>query len=180
MMSVIPRFNMRRVLHDYTQGLYEPAMRQYRRLAANDFAGASELAQWKQRVREAWSKVSLRLLADAAPDVHRGEKLSLEVAASLNGLQPADVRIEFIARRLLPEADLGVPPLSSYRDRDLAGDGLWSVLLNATGDRTEDGSLVFALDTEPKECGQFATEVRIYPWHELLSHPHELGLMKWL
>ena len=33
---------------------------------------------------------------------------------------------------------------------------------------------------EPKECGQFATEVRIYPWHELLSHPYELGLMKWL
>jgi glycogen phosphorylase len=33
MMSVIPRFNMRRVLYDYTQGLYEPAARQYRRLA---------------------------------------------------------------------------------------------------------------------------------------------------
>ena len=39
---------------------------------------------------------------------------------------------------------------------------------------------MFALDIEPPECGQFATEVRIYPWHELLSHPYELGLMKWL
>ena len=38
----------------------------------------------------------------------------------------------------------------------------------------------FELDVEPQECGQFATEVRIYPWHELLSHDHELGLMKWL
>ena len=178
MMSVIPRFNMRRVLYDYTQGLYKPATRQYRRLAANGFAGAAELAQWKQKVREAWTKVNLRLLVDAAPDLHRGEKLSLKVAAALNGLQPADVRMEFSARRLLPEADLAVPPLSSYRER--AREGIWSVLLNATGERTEDGSLVFALDTEPKECGQFATEVRIYPWHELLSHPHELGLMKWL
>jgi glycogen phosphorylase len=178
MMSVIPRFNMRRVLYDYTQGLYEPATRQYRRLAANGFAGASELAQWKQKVREAWAKVNLRLLADAAPDLHRGERLSLKVAAALNGLQPADVRIEFSARRLLPEADLGVPPLSSYQER--SREGIWSAQLSATGERTEDGSLVFALDTEPKECGQFATEVRIYPWHELLSHVHELGLMKWL
>jgi starch phosphorylase len=38
--------------------------------------------------------------------------------------------------------------------------------------------VVFALDIEPPECGQFRTEVRVYPWHELLSHPYELGLMK--
>ncbi len=178
MVSVIPRFNMRRVLYDYTQGLYEPAMRQYRRLADNGFAGATELAQWKQRVREAWPKVGLYGLADATADVTRGAKLSLKAAAALNGLQPADVRVEFLAIRLLPEAELGLPPLSSYHERPR--EGLWSALLTATGDRTGDGSLVFSLDTEPKECGQFATEVRIYPWHPLLSHPHELGLMKWL
>jgi starch phosphorylase len=178
MMSVIPRFNMRRVLYDYTQGLYEPAVRQYRRLSANGFSGATELSEWKQRVREAWPRVSLRLIAEAAPDVHRGEKLSLKVAAELNGLHPKDVRIEFVAMRLLPEADLGIPPLSSFHERPR--DGVWSALLTATGDRTEDGGVVFALDTEPKECGQFATEVRVYPWHELLSHTHELGLMKWL
>jgi starch phosphorylase len=43
-----------------------------------------------------------------------------------------------------------------------------------------DGAAVFELNAAPKECGQFATEVRIYPWHALLSHPYELGLMKWL
>ena len=48
---VIPRFNMRRVLFDYTQGLYLPAAAQYRKLAANAFAGARTLAEWKQRVR---------------------------------------------------------------------------------------------------------------------------------
>ena len=178
MTTVIPRFNMRRVLYDYTQGLYEPAARQYRRLSENGFAGASELAQWKQRVRQAWPKVGLSLLEDTQPDLHRGERLGLRIAAALNGLQPSDVRIEFVAMRLLPEADLEMPPLSSYRDAPR--DGVWSAALTATGDRTADGSLVFALDTEPKECGQFATEVRVYPWHELLSHAHELGLMKWL
>jgi starch phosphorylase len=52
--------------------------------------------------------------------------------------------------------------------------------LGATGEVDSDGSIVFALDAAPPECGQFATEVRIYPWHDLLSHPYELGLMKWL
>ena len=178
MITVIPRFNMRRVLFDYTQGLYLPAARQYRRLASDGFSGASRLAEWKQRVRQAWPKVSLRLLADLPPDLPRGQRLRLRIAAGLNGLQPADLRVEFVARRLLPEADLAAPPLSSYGRSPR--DGLWSAALSATGEQEPDGAMVFGLDAESKECGQFATEVRIYPWHELLTHPYELGLMKWL
>ena len=88
MSTVIPRFNMDRVLFDYTRGLYQPAAQQYRKLAADGFAGARQLADWKQRVRQAWPKVSLRLVEDAAPDVPRGQALRLKVAAGLNGLQP--------------------------------------------------------------------------------------------
>ena len=177
MMTVIPRFNMRRVLYDYTQGLYLPGARQYQRLAADAFTGARTLAEWKQRVRQAWPKVSLKLLSDAARDLPRGERLRLRVAAGLNGLSPADVRVEFAARRLLPEADLAPPPLSSYDQPPR--DGVWQAAFTGTDEHQADGAVVFALDVEPPGCGQFRTEVRIYPWHELLSHPYELGLMKW-
>jgi glycogen phosphorylase len=61
-----------------------------------------------------------------------------------------------------------------------ARDGAWQATLAATDEQDADGAVIFALDVEPSECGQFRTEVRIYPWHELLSHPYELGLMKWL
>jgi glycogen phosphorylase len=177
MMTVIPRFNMRRVLYDYTQGLYLPSATQYQRLAADGFTGARTLAEWKQRVRQAWPKVSLKLLNDAARDLPRGERLRLRVAAGLNGLSPADVRVEFAARRLLPEADLAPPPLSSFDQPPR--DGVWQAAFTATDEPQADGAVVFALDVEPPGCGQFRTEVRIYPWHELLSHPYELGLMKW-
>jgi glycogen phosphorylase len=178
MMSVIPRFNMRRVLFDYTRGLYLPAAGQYRRLAADGFTGARTLADWKQRVRAAWTRVSLKLISDTTRDVPRGERLRLRVAAGLNGLSPADVRIEFVARRLLPEADLSPPPLCSYAAPQQAG--VWHAAFKATDEPDADGAVIFALDVEPPECGQFHTEVRIYPCHELLSHPCELGLMKWL
>ncbi|HEY7963420.1 MAG TPA: alpha-glucan family phosphorylase [Steroidobacteraceae bacterium] len=178
MSSVIPRFNMRRVLFDYTRGLYLPASRQYVRLAADGFTGARTLAEWKQRVRAAWPKVSLKLLSDSARDLPRGERLRLRVAAGLNGLAPADVRVEFVATRLLPETDLSAPPLCSYGLGER--EGLWRTGLTATDEHEADGAMIFAFDVEPPQCGQFRTEVRIYPWHELLSHPHELGLMKWL
>jgi starch phosphorylase len=177
MSTVIPQFNMERMLFDYTRGLYQPAAEAYRKLAADGFAGARQLAEWKQRVRQAWPKVSLRLLADAAPDVPRGQDLTLKVAAGLNGLLPGDVRVEFVARRRLPEADTSAPPLTAYGHPE--PEGLWRAAFKATGEQSDD-SAVFALEATLQECGQFATEVRIYPWHELLSHPHELGLMKWL
>ena len=178
MMTVIPQFNMGRMLTDYTQGLYKPAASQYQRLSANSFAGATALAEWKYAVRQAWSRVGLRMLADVAPDLPQGERLRLRVAAQLNGMKPSDVRVEFVARRLLPEADLSPPPLSSFNHPPRSG--IWTAALSPTGEIDSDGSHVFALDSVPHECGQFATEVRIYPWHDLLSHPYELGLMKWL
>jgi len=129
-------------------------------------------------VRQAWPKVSLKLLSDVARDLPRGERLRLRVAAGLNGLAPADVRVEFEARRLLPQATLLPPPLSTYGQPP--PDGLWRATFMATDEYDADGAVIFALDVEPPQCGQFRTEVRIYPWNELLSHPYELGLMKWL
>jgi starch phosphorylase len=178
MVTVIPRFNMRRVLYDYTQGLYLPAARQYRRLAADGFAPAARLAEWKQRVRHAWPRVGLRLLADTPLELPRGTPLRLRVAVALNGLTPADVRVELVARRVLPEADLSPPPLCSYGER--VRDGLWTETLAPTGEQEPDGSFAFTVEARPRECGQFSTEVRLYPWNELLTHPYELGLMKWL
>src|SRR6185369_17283159 len=114
MATTMPRFNMRRTVFDYAQGVYYPLARHGRRLAEQDYAGARTLADWKQRVRQAWPKVSMRVLADSPPDMPRGERLRLRVAAGLNGLQPTDVRIEFVARRQLPESNFELPPLTSY------------------------------------------------------------------
>ena len=176
MASVVPRFNMRRAVFDYAQGVYYPLARHGKRLADQDFAGARALADWKQRVRQAWPKVSLRVLTDAPGDMPRGERLNLRVAASLNGLSPADVRLEFVARRQLPESNYELPPLTSYATKPV--DGVWTVALLPTGETEGDGAALFALDAQPSECGQFSTELRIYPWHELLRHPFEVGLMK--
>ena len=45
---------------------------------------------------------------------------------------------------------------------------------------SEGGQHVFEYDLTPDLCGKLAYRIRVYPWHELLTHPFELGLMHWL
>ncbi|MGH8315467.1 MAG: alpha-glucan family phosphorylase, partial [Steroidobacterales bacterium] len=64
MSTIIPHFNMRRVLENYVEGIYRPAARQGRRLCAERGAGARTLAAWKTSVAAAWPKVALHRLSD--------------------------------------------------------------------------------------------------------------------
>jgi starch phosphorylase len=178
MSTAIPQFNMRRVVADYSRGIYEPAAAQGRRLAANGHAGAKALADWKARVRAAWPGVALRPLEMPPRSQLRGAPLRLRVGAQLAGLAPEDVRVEFVARRTLPAAPFEAPALTSFGSS--VHDGVWRIELRHAGEVEADGSRVYALELTPDACGQFQGEVRIQPVHELLTHPYELGLMKWL
>jgi glycogen phosphorylase len=59
MASVIPRFNMRRVVSDYAAGMYLPTANHAQKLLIEGGAPAQQLSQWKQRVRERWDGVRI-------------------------------------------------------------------------------------------------------------------------
>jgi starch phosphorylase len=176
MMTVIPAFNMRRMFRDYQRGMYLPAAAQHARVAADGDAGARTLAQWKQRVRRAWNGVTLRALVVPVRELQRGQPLQQRVAVALNGLTPADVAVEFHARRMLPRTRNEWPALASFGRE--SGDDSWLARLVPTGEVDSDGSLVYSLDTQPPSSGQFAFELRVRPQHPLLGHPLEMGLLK--
>jgi starch phosphorylase len=44
----------------------------------------------------------------------------------------------------------------------------------------EGGSCTFRLELMPELCGRLLYRIRVYPFHELLTHPFEMGLMVWL
>ena len=176
MMTVIPQFNMRRMIIDYDRGLYQGAARQHALVAGDNDAGARTLAVWKQRVRKAWSGVGLRALAPPAAELQSGDRLRQRIAVNLNGLTGDDVAVEFVARRTLPRTRTQWPALSSY-GRDLQDDA-WRARLKPTGETDSDGSQVFELDAAPPTSGQFALEFRVRPEHALQGHALEMGLIK--
>jgi glycogen phosphorylase len=176
MMTVIPHFNMGRVVQDYARGVYYPAALHHQRLMQGGAAAATQLSGWKQRVREQWAGVGLRRLSDTPRELPRARALNVRVAAALNGLTPADVRVEFVAQRVLPRSRSELPALSSFRTDQ--HDDAWRALLRPNGEIDSDGSVVYELQAIPPNCGQFAFEIRIFPWHDMLAHPLEMGLLR--
>ncbi len=176
MMTVIPQFNMRRMIIDYDRGLYQSAARQHALLAGDNDAGARAMAIWKQRVRKAWGGVSLRALGPPAAELQSGARLRQRVAVNLNGLTNDDVAVEFMAQRTLPRMRTQWPALSSYGS-DLQSDA-WRARLKPTGETEGDGAQVYELDAAPPTSGQFALQFRVRPEHALQGHPLEMGLIK--
>lgn len=184
MASMLPRFNSNRVLHDYACLFYGPAAEHGRRIREDDYSGAHELAEWKGRVRARWPSVQLQAVDKGPVTLPYGEPMQLEVDVALNGLRPEDVQLECVLHRGLC-SDLTVP-VEGYADNRRREGWLANI-----GDETaaiwefepqeeRDGVYRYRLEYRPPWTGAMSFEVRAVPYHPLLSHPYEVGLMKWL
>jgi len=165
MATIMPRFNSKRMVGEYLAKCYLPASRQHRLYKENQYQNSHIIAGWKARINHAWPGVELRRLDAGQQEIIFGESLRFEVGVKLNGLNPGDVKVELL---------LG---LFSKREK------LQSLLhypFVATGTMTDTGENIFAADVKPGHCGKLEYHIRAYPCHEMLTHPFELGMMRWL
>jgi starch phosphorylase len=150
---------------EYLVKCYLPASQQHRLYKQSQYENSHLIAKWKTRVHKAWLGVALRRLDTPQLEINYGESLRFEVAVKLNGLSPNDVVVEMLLGLLTKHENLQ----SSRRYR-----------FETTGTVTETGENIFALEVQPDQCGKLEYHVRTYPYHEMLTHPFEMGMMRWL
>ncbi|MBW8709506.1 MAG: alpha-glucan family phosphorylase, partial [Alphaproteobacteria bacterium] len=163
MASLLPRYDASRMLGEYVSKFYLPAVRQGHRYTANGHEAAKTIAAWKARVRAAWPGLTIRRLDQFKRRIPFGETLPIEVAIKLNGLTNADVCVELLPSRSLREA----APIEHSHELVAAG-GM------------EGGEERFRIDLKPGLAGRLEYRVRVFPRHELLTHPFEMCLSTWL
>ena len=169
MKTVMPRFNGIRMALDYLRDYYAQAARHGVRLADGGGAGARSLAAWKARVAEAWPRLRMRLATALPAAVRAADPLALEVAVSLNGLQPEDVRVECLSGGL---DEVGAFVATGSTLLEPAGDAGGGETLYRLKLRGEGG--------RPLGDGLGHFKVRLFPYHPLLAHRFETGRMLWL
>ncbi len=164
MASLLPRYNASRMVDEYVNNFYLPASRQGALYVENNFDNARKVAAWKAKVKKAWSGITLKRLDTPCNRIKFGDTLHFKVAAELNGLNPEDVVVEL---------------LICHRVKHPKPCDFHHYSFQTTGTETSKEHL-FELNLAPDLCGKLKCHIRIYPYHPLLTHPLEMGMMLWL
>ena len=164
MKSLIPRFNSQRMVNDYIESYYSVAIKQYKKLVANDGTPARTLAKWKKKVTETWPKVTLRRIDEAPNMIQSGHALCIRMAVKLDQLAAEDVKVECLLGNI------------SENDEFIIHERYYLQAVEST----QHGETIFQLDLPTSLSGLLYYKIRMFPSHELLSHPFETGCMIWL
>ena len=163
--TLLPRFSSTRMVGEYLAKFYLPASRQGRRYHENGMDTARRIAAWKSHVRRAWEAVRVRRLDSPRRNILYGESMRFEVAVFLDGLKPEDVVVEMLVGR-----HTEWERMRENRHYRFEWEGIM----------TDEGEHRFVLQLTPEICGKLEYRIRVYPWHENLTHPFEMGMVRWL
>jgi starch phosphorylase len=164
MINLTPRFDARRMVHDYTEELYNPADRNWRQMAACDFEEARERARWNARVREIWPQVNFVDMGPApSGPVTSGKPVCVRTKIRLAGLKPNDVRVECVIGRIGSSGGLEETEVVVLQNNGAEGD-----------------VAVYEKDIVPAQTGRLGYAVRVTPNHydDPLTRP-VTSLLKW-
>lgn len=156
-----PKVQATRMVQDYVRELYTPVAAASKVLDQPPYTQASQLAQWKSKVRAAWPEVRVDFVQASVPDVAQlGDEVNVQAAVRLGGLTADDVAVQLVSGRVDAEDQLV----------DCQVDKLAPVSVH------EDGAILFAGAEKLRVTGSVGYGVRVVPANALMASDAELGL----
>jgi len=164
MRAICPVFNTNRMVRQYTEEFYLPAMERYNALTGNDMERAKALAAWKARVSQGWSGLKiLQVQAETHNGLKVGDRLTVRAWLDLGTLKPKDVSVELYQGVL-----------------DASGEILWpNVVPMIPTSQVEDTRYEFVGEILARTSGRHGYTVRVLPCHPDLADPYRQGLILW-
>jgi starch phosphorylase len=150
-----PRFSMRRMVKEYTTRFYVPEIQHGMEIEKNKYEKARVLADWKEKIRQAWPKMEIYVNGRREGQLSLGEWIEVRAWVRAGKLQPEDLSVELVYGEA--NDDLVIPrqalPLE-YTKKEL------------------DGSFRYEIRLKPDESGSIAYGVRVLPSHPALGGKH--------
>ncbi|MCL2610034.1 MAG: alpha-glucan phosphorylase, partial [Treponema sp.] len=153
-----------RMLLDYCEKFYFPALKNHKRQVKSDYAESKSLAAYFHRLREAWAGLRIvKVEANNRPVMQRGDGLHVTAYIDLGKLSPEEVLVELYHGRVSNQN----AEIVEARHTEMK----W--------EKAKDGLNLYHVKVECQDTGFQGHTVRIMPKHEALVHPYQPGLIKW-
>ena len=167
MVMACTNFSSHRMVRDYAEKFYVPAIKAHHKYTADNYNIARSMAKWKSNLHYQWDNINLLDIDTPAmedsPKV--GDRIPVRLKISLGSISPDDIRVEVIAGNLnsLEQMDNYEPVIASRTD----------------GANPEEGHYYYEAEVICKESGRFGIAARIMPANENLIHNYLPRLIKW-
>lgn len=156
-------FSFHRMLMEYSNHYYDPALENARRLKAGKLEAARSVADYLDLARREWHALSIEdLRTTARPVMDRGDHISVDARVRLGALKPAQVLVELYHGPVSSTGEIYDPVRVEMKDTGSKG-----------------GAHEYAVEVECTSTGQHGYAVRILPRHPDLVHPFIPGLVRW-
>ncbi|MFP4155948.1 MAG: alpha-glucan family phosphorylase, partial [Halothiobacillaceae bacterium] len=94
--TILPRFNSARMVSDYHERHYLPAIAAGQRMADDDFAAARDRSAFEQELATHWPEVTAQVTQTPEAIIDSGEPAIIEIEAVSPGLEPESMRCEAV------------------------------------------------------------------------------------
>ena len=164
MRAIGPEFNTNRMVREYTEKMYLPALDRGNDLSANHYARAKEIAVWKQHLRENWHGLKiLEVLVDNHKTLKVGESVTVRARVDLGLLRPEDISVELFYGVLNAQGEIENP----------------KVALMKASEKPKGTVFEFVAVNKLLMSGRLGHTVRVLPHHQDLENPLKLGFVLW-
>ena len=157
-------FNSDRMVQEYVDKVYFPAARRFERLSENEMQKTYALADWWERVRNAWSQLRVVLPGAGPMGEHMvGDKFTVRARVHLGELLPEDVSVQLCLGEANAAGEIDNPVMESMQVDH------------------SDGRGEFVYETQVT-CGSSGFQgytVRVHPLHSDLARSLRYRLATW-
>ena len=161
--KIAPHYTMKRQLDDYYDKFYNKEAKRSKRLQANNFRVAKDIALWKETVAERWDNIRVVSKDDSAfADMATGQKAEITYVIDEQGLQDA-VGLELVTLDTNPNTDRKIHRVYPFKMV-----------------KCEGNNYTFKVNFEPEEAGPYRYAVRMFPQNKELPHRQDFCYVKWL
>ncbi|MFH1374227.1 MAG: alpha-glucan family phosphorylase [bacterium] len=164
-------FSAQRMLMNYTDRFYAPAIDAGVRMCEDNYRLTREVTAWLDRMKSSWSEIAIRNVdtPDLGPTLYVGQKFPVSIEVYLGFLTPADVNVEIVCGKLNSQEQIlkyAQHPVALTTESQPDGSG-------------GNGTYSFTGEVVCNESGRFGVTARIIPKNDNLAHPFKPRLISW-
>ncbi|HUX49488.1 MAG TPA: alpha-glucan family phosphorylase [Spirochaetia bacterium] len=163
-------FSSHRMLKEYTDMFYRPALDNAASFSKDDFQKARVTAAYIDRLTRSWPQVAISNISAedvTSPTLKVGDKLSISATITLGELKPEDVAVELYFGTINNKGDFE------------GAERMQMAAVDANQQNAGNSPYRYALTVTCNSTGRQGYTVRVLPQHANLVHPFLPGFMKW-